>query len=77
MMRPAIDKPASCEIRTVARSLHAKDMSDAEIYRDLCAAYGQNLMSEVIVRQLCRMFEDGRTNVHDEERSGQPTIYNE
>jgi hypothetical protein len=31
-------------------------------------------MSEGIVRQWYRMFEDGRTSVHDEERSGQLAI---
>jgi hypothetical protein len=31
-------------------------------------------MIEVTVRQWCRMFRDGRTNVHDEERSGRPSV---
>jgi hypothetical protein len=31
-------------------------------------------MSEGTERQWCRMFEDGRTNVHDEERSGRPSV---
>jgi len=31
-------------------------------------------MSEGGVRQWCIMFKNGRTNVHDEERSGRPTI---
>jgi hypothetical protein len=26
------------------------------------------------VRQWCRMFKDGQTDVHDEERSGQPSV---
>jgi hypothetical protein len=37
------------------------------------AVYGQNVMSEGTVRQWCRMFKDGRTNVHDEERGGRPS----
>jgi hypothetical protein len=32
--------------------------------------YGHNVTSEGTVRQWCRLFKDGRTNVHDEERSG-------
>jgi hypothetical protein len=40
----------------------------------LAAAYGQNVMSGGTVRQWCRMFKDGQTNVHDEERSGQPSV---
>jgi transposase len=74
MMRPAIDNPASCELHTVIRFFHAKNMSAAEIHRELCALYGQNVMSEGIVRKWCRMFKDGRTNVHHEERSGQPSV---
>jgi len=31
-------------------------------------------MREGGVRQWCIMFKNGRTNVHDEERSGRPTI---
>jgi hypothetical protein len=38
------------------------------------AVYGQNVMSEGTVRQWCRMFKDGQTNVHDEERSGWPSV---
>jgi hypothetical protein len=38
------------------------------------AVYGQNVMSEGTVRQWCRMFKDGQTNVHDEERSGLPSV---
>jgi hypothetical protein len=44
----------------------------------MCAAIdntnGQNVMSERTVRQWCRMFKDGQTNVHNEERNGQPSV---
>jgi hypothetical protein len=66
MICPAIDNPASCEIRSVIRFFNARSMSAAKIHPQLCAAvYGQNVMSEGTVRQLCRVFKDGRTNVHD------------
>jgi hypothetical protein len=74
MVCPAINNPASCEICVVIRFLHAKCMSAAEIRRELCAVYGQNIMSEGTVRQRCRMFKDGRRNVHNEERSVQPSV---
>jgi hypothetical protein len=61
------DNPASCEIRSVICCLHTKIMSPVEIHHELCAVYGQNIMSEGSVRQTCRMFEDGLTNVHNEE----------
>jgi transposase len=47
-------------------------MSAAEIHNELCAVYGQNVVSEGTVRQWCRMFKDERTNVHDEERRRRP-----
>jgi hypothetical protein len=53
-------------------------MSAAKIQRELCSAvYGQNIMSEGTLRQWCRTFEDGRTDVHDEERSGRLSLVSE
>jgi hypothetical protein len=46
MMCPAIDNPGSCEIRAVIRFLRTKNVSAAETRRELCAVYGQNVMSE-------------------------------
>jgi transposase len=77
MLCPAIDNPSSCEIRSVIRFLHANDMNAAKIHFELCAVYGQNVMSEGTVRQWCRIFKDGRTDVHDEERSGRPSVVSE
>jgi hypothetical protein len=74
-MCPAIDNPTSCEILAIIRFLQAKNLNAAQIHRELCAVvYGQNVMSEGTVRQWCRMFRDGRTDVHDEERSVQPSV---
>jgi transposase len=74
MLCTVTDNPASYEIRAVIRFLHAKNMSAAEIHRELCAVYCQNVMSEGTIRQWRRMFTDGRTNVKDEERSGRPSV---
>jgi hypothetical protein len=74
-MCPAIDNPASCEIRTVISFPHVKNMGAAEIHRELCAAVcGQNVMSEGTARKWCRVFKDERANVRDEERSCRPTV---
>jgi hypothetical protein len=51
MMCPAVDDPSSCEIRAVISFIHAKNMRAAEIHRELCAVYGQNVMGEGTVRQ--------------------------
>jgi hypothetical protein len=74
MMCAATDNPASCEIRFVVHCLHAKDISVAEIHRELRAVYGRNVMSEGTVRQCCRIFKDGQSNFPDEERSGRPSV---
>jgi hypothetical protein len=74
MVCPVIDNPASCEIRALIRFLHAKNISAAGKHRELCTVYSQNVMSEETVRQWCRIFKIGRTNAHDEERSGLPSV---
>jgi hypothetical protein len=73
-MCPAIDNHASCKIPAVIRFLHAKNMSAAEMYDELYAVYGQNVMSEGTIRQWCAMFKNGRTDIHNEERSGWPSV---
>jgi hypothetical protein len=77
MICATIDNPASCEIRPFIRFLHAKNTSAAEILCELCAVCGQNVMREGTVRQRCRMFKGGRTDVHDEERSDRGYLYSE
>jgi hypothetical protein len=62
MISPATDNPASCEIHAVIDFLHAKNMTAPEINCELCAVYGQNVMSKGTVRHCCRMFRDGQTN---------------
>jgi transposase len=74
-MCSAIVNPASCEIRAVIRFLRAKIMSAAEIHRELGTAFNRrSVMSEGTVRQWSRMSKGGRKYVHDEQRSGRPSI---
>ncbi|KAJ4436716.1 hypothetical protein ANN_16848 [Periplaneta americana] len=75
-MCTAITSPARCEVRSVIRFLVAKNCKASEIHRQLCEVYGPDVMSEGGVRQWCRMFKNGRTNIHDEERSGRLSIMN-
>lgn len=50
-------------------------MSDVEFRGELCAVvYGKGIMSEGNVRRWCRMLKNGRSNVHDKERSGRPFV---
>jgi hypothetical protein len=57
-MYPAMDNPTSYEVRAVIRFLRAKNKSAAEIHRELCAIYGQNIMGEGTVKQWYRIFKD-------------------
>lgn len=72
----AIDSPADCEVFAVIRFFWAKNILPAEIHRELCSVHGET-MSDSAVRKWCRLFGEGRTNVHDEERSGRPSVVND
>ena len=69
-----IPAPAYCEVRSVIKFLNAQSLAPIEIYRQLCQVYGPNVMSKQMVRRWCRLFTAGRRHVHDEERSGRPSI---
>jgi hypothetical protein len=74
-MSTKIENPASCEMRSVINFLNAKNVRPDEIYRQVCEVYGENAMSDGMVRW-CRMFSEGRTNVHDDDDdgSGRPSL---
>jgi hypothetical protein len=61
-------------VRSVIRFLNAKNSSPAEIYRQIVEVYGEGVMNEGNVRKSCHLFNSGRTNVHDEARSGRPSV---
>ncbi|GFV88001.1 HTH_48 domain-containing protein [Trichonephila clavipes] len=73
-MFKTIDQPADCEIRSVIRFLTAKNVSAAEIHRQISDVYGPNAMSSSNVRKWVRAFKGGRENVNDEPRSGRPSV---
>lgn len=66
----AIDSPADCEVCAVIRFLWVKKIKPAEIHREMCSVYEENIVSDSAVRKWCRLFGEGRTNVHDEKKSG-------
>ncbi|GFV04302.1 histone-lysine N-methyltransferase SETMAR [Trichonephila clavipes] len=76
-MSVLIENPAACEIRCIIRFLNAKKVKPIEIYRQICEVYGQNAMSDSMVRRWIRQFNEGRSEVHDEERSGRPSLFTE
>ena len=52
-------------------------MLPSEIHHQICQVYGDNAMIDGMVRKWVRMFNEGRENVHDEERSGRPSLVND
>ena len=52
-------------------------MLPSEIDRQICQVYGDNVMSDGMVRKWVRMFNEGRENVNDEARSGRPSLVND
>jgi hypothetical protein len=69
-----IENHASCEILSVIKFFNTKNVRQAEIYRQLCEVYGENTMSDGMVRRWCRMFSERRMNVHDDDQSGCPSL---
>ena len=76
-MFKTIEVAADCEIRSVIRFLNARNVLPSEIHHQICQVYGDNVMSDGMVRKWVRMFNEGRENVHDEARSGRPSLVND
>ncbi|GBN42954.1 hypothetical protein AVEN_38862-1 [Araneus ventricosus] len=76
-MFKTIADPADCEVRSVIRFLNAKNVKPVEIHSKLVEIYAENVMTDGMVRKWVRQFNDGRTNVHDEARSGRPSVVND
>ena len=73
-MKAPISNPADCEVRGVIRFLQAENVRPNEIHRRLFAFYGEHVMNAASVRKWCIMFTNGRTDVHDAEKSGRPSV---
>jgi len=72
-MAAPIQSPAKCEVRSVIQFLNAKGEHPAEIHKQIVAVYG-NFMNRQNVTKWCREFSEGRTDVHDEQRNGRPSL---
>ncbi|UYV66186.1 hypothetical protein LAZ67_4000648 [Cordylochernes scorpioides] len=53
---------------------NAKNNYPVEIHRQLVEVYGEKCMDIKNVRKWCREFNEGRINVHEEQRSGRPSL---
>ena len=76
-MFKTIEGAADCEIRSVIRFLNTRIVLPSESHNQICQVYGDNVMSDGMVRKWVRMFNEGRENVYDEARSGLPSLVND
>jgi len=76
-MFKTIEEAADCEIRSVIRFVNARNVLPSEIHHQICQVYGDNATTGGMVRKWVRMFSEGRENVHDEARSGRPSLVND
>jgi len=72
-----IEGAADCEVRSVIRFLKARNVVPSEIHHQICQVYGDNAMSDTMVRKWVRMFNEGWENVHDEAQSWRPSLVND
>jgi len=76
-MFKTIEGAADCEIRSVIRFMNARNVLTSEIHHQICQVYGDNAMSDVMVRKWVRMFNEERENVQNEARSGRRSLVND
>ena len=75
-MLKTIDWAVDCKMRSVICFWNARNVLPSEIHHQICQVYGDNAMSDGMVRKLVRMFNEGRENVHDETRGRRPSLVN-
>jgi hypothetical protein len=71
-MAAPIQSPAKYEVRSVIRLINAKCERPAKVHKQIVAVY-VNIMNGQVVTKWCCEFSEGRTDVHDEQRSGRPS----
>ena len=63
--------------RSVIRFLNTRNVLPSEIHHQICQVHGENAMNYGMVRKWVRMFNEGRENLHNEARSGRPSLVND
>ena len=72
-MAAPIQIPTKCELLSVIRFVNAKGERPAEIHKQIVSVCG-NVMNRQNVTKWCREFCEGRTDVHEEQRSARPSL---
>jgi hypothetical protein len=68
-----IEHPSDCEIQSVIHFLNARNVKPAEIHHQICEVYGENAISDGMVRKWVRKFNEGRDKVHTQ-AAGRPAV---
>jgi len=76
-MFKTIDEAADCEMRSAISFLNARNVLPSKIHHQICQVYGDNAMSDGMVRKWVRMFNEGREMMYDEARKGRPSLVND
>jgi hypothetical protein len=72
-MAAPIQSPTKYEVRSVIRFLNAKGERPAEIHKQLVVVYGNIMNRQNVMKWYCQ-FSRVRTDVHDEQRRGRPSL---
>jgi len=72
-MAAPIQSHAKCGVRSVIRFLNAKGERPGEIHKQTVVVYGIVINREEVTKW-CRELSEGRTDVHDEQRSGRLSL---
>jgi hypothetical protein len=75
-MAAPIQNHAKCVVRSFVRYLNAQCELPAEIHRQIVAVYDKVMFRQNVTMR-CREFSEGSTDVHDEQRSGRPSLISE
>lgn len=68
-----IKMPSKLELRGVIHFLWLEKKNRSEIYRHVTKTYGSKVISRQAIGKWCKQFENGRSDMTDEYRSGRPT----
>jgi len=74
-MFKTIEGATNCVIWSIIQFLNARNVLPSEIHHQICQAFGDNAMSDGMVRKWVWMFNEGF--VHDEVQSGHPSLVND
>ena len=72
-MAAPIQSPTKSAVHSLIWFINAEGERPAEIHKQIVAVYC-NVMNRQNVTKWCREFSEGRTDVHDEQRSGRPSL---